>query len=114
MELVGFESAEKFSPGGHEGVVNRALVGRTSGGVDALSVWYGEFAVGASSDRHVHDRSVQVYVGLSGELVVVTDDEAVALQTGDAAIIPAGQFHAIRNVGDQSATVLVISSPALR
>lgn len=114
MELVGFDRAEKYAPGGHEGVINRALVGRTSGGVDAMSVWYGEFAAGASSDRHVHDQSVQVYVGLSGEFAVSTDDEVVLLQIGDAAIIPAGEYHAIKNVGDEPATVLVISSPALR
>lgn len=114
MELVKFDLAEKYEPGGHAGVVNRALVGRGSGGVQAMSVWYGEFTAGASSERHVHDQSVQVYVGLSGEFAVATDDEVVHLEVGDAVIIPAGEFHAIQNLGDTPANVLVISSPALR
>ena len=114
MEVVRFPQTEPYEPGGHDGVVNRLLAGIGRGGVADVSVWHGALAPGGGSDLHVHEGSVQIYVILTGIAEVSDGGDPVALDVGDTAIIPAGEPHDVRNHGDTEATILVISSPALR
>lgn len=113
MHVVRFDAAPSFVPGGHTGVVNRALAGRAVGEVEQVSVWHGTFEPHGGADLHVHETSVQVYVVLTGAFRVDNGQQHVRLGTNDAVVIPAGEPHAIAADGEPS-TVLVISAPALR
>lgn len=114
-ELTRFEDAEPYVPEGHHGVVNRLLVGLAEGGVSEVSVWHGRLEPGGGADPHVHQGSLQIYVGMTGEFMVSTGDGAgKTLGPGDAIVIPAGVEHDLENQGGTVATLLVISSPALR
>lgn len=116
MSLVTrFESADPYEPAGHHGVVNRLLVGLGKGGIPDVSVWHGRLDPGGGAHPHVHEDSLQVYVGIGGAFVVSTGDGVEAtLGPGDSIVIPAGVEHGLENQTEVDATLLVISCPALR
>lgn len=114
MKFHLFEELDEYVPGGHEGVVNRLLHGKSSGGVGDLSIWHGRLKPGGHSERHAHPESLQVYVGISGEMVVGNDDEEHTLQSLSTAVFPAGSQHFIENRSESDAEVLVVSVPGLR
>lgn len=66
----------------------------------------------ASSHRHWHSHVDEIVVVLSGELVLVEDDEETALAGGDIAVFPAGapNGHCLRNVSDVPARFFVVAS----
>jgi mannose-6-phosphate isomerase-like protein (cupin superfamily) len=96
-------------------VVNRLLTGKAAGGVEAVSIWHGTLQPGGFAEPHVHEGSVQIYVGLTGWLDVETPSGAVVLGSGDAVILEENERHSIRNShAEREATLLVVSAPALR
>jgi quercetin dioxygenase-like cupin family protein len=109
-----FEELEEYQPGGHEGVVNRLLVGEGSGGEGRVSVWHGRLLPGGHSEAHTHPSSLQVYVGISGEVVVGDDQREETLTPLATVLFPQGTVHFIQNRGNDEAEVLVISIPGLR
>lgn len=111
--FVRLEDRPDYQPPGHDHVLNRLLVGRELG-TDALSVWHGRFEPDGASDVHVHETSIQVYVGLAGDFAVSVGEEQHVLVPMAVVTIPAGVPHDIRNSGSGEAEVLVISTPALR
>ncbi|HEX2154621.1 MAG TPA: cupin domain-containing protein [Acidimicrobiia bacterium] len=114
MKVIRFDGAEPYEPPGHTGVVNRLLVGRGSGEVTEVSVWHGAIEPGGGADPHVHAEAVQVYVVVSGVVTVSDEESTVDLGPGDAAIFAAGDRHEVVNAGEGTATLYVVSAPALR
>jgi quercetin dioxygenase-like cupin family protein len=114
MRVVDFDATEPYEPSGHTGVVNRLLTGIETSGLREVSVWHGTIEPGGGSDQHVHERSVQIYVGLSGTLAIIVPTGTAVIRPYDAAIIEPGESHAVTNATDAAATLLVISAPALR
>jgi len=70
--MTHFEDAEPYVPAGHRGVVNRLLVGRAKGDVAQVSVWHGRLEPGGGAEPHVHEGSLQIYVGVTGQATVST------------------------------------------
>lgn len=65
-----------------------------------------EFAPGVSAPQHAHPGEEIVYV-VSGEFEYQLDGKPpVTLKAGDVLFIPAGAFHAARNVGSGNAAEL--------
>lgn len=114
MRFHRFEKLEEYAPGGHDGVVNRLLVGEANGGEGAVSVWHGKLEPGGRSERHTHPESLQIYVGLSGEMVVGDEDREEVLVPMATAVFPKGAIHFIQNRSNHDAEVIVISVPGLR
>jgi quercetin dioxygenase-like cupin family protein len=112
MTFVNLWDQPGYAPAGHEGVVNRLLAGAALG-TDQVSVWHGALAPGGHAETHVHDASVQIYVGLTGTCVVTVEQQRFELEPLTAVTIAAGRPHGIRNDGPEGATLLVISAPAL-
>ncbi len=90
LHVVRWKTAEPYVPAGHEGVVNRLLAGKAEGGVEAVSIWHGTLEPGGFAEPHVHERSIQIYVGLSGRMDVETPTGAVSIDRGDAVGSDAG------------------------
>lgn len=109
-----FEDLEEYIPDGHDGVVNRLLVGEGNGGGGVVSVWHGRLAPGGHSERHTHPESLQIYVGVSGEMVVGDGSREEVLVPLATAMFSKGAVHYIENRGEVEAEVLVISVPGLR
>jgi quercetin dioxygenase-like cupin family protein len=114
VRFHGFDELEEYRPGGHEGVVNRLLVGEGSGGEGRVSVWHGRLDPGGHSAAHTHPSSLQIYVGIAGEMVVGDDQREETLIPLASAVFPQGTVHFIENRGNEEAEVLVISVPGLR
>ncbi|MPZ51399.1 MAG: cupin domain-containing protein [Acidimicrobiia bacterium] len=114
MKLHRFKDLEEYLPSGHDGVVNRLLVGEGNGGDGVVSVWHGRLEPGGHSDLHAHPGSLQVYVGISGVMVVGNDEEEHDLQPLATAIFPKNTNHFIENRSAEPAQVIVISVPGLR
>lgn len=114
MIVRDFDDFEEYRPAGHHGVVNRLLVGRSTGDGDRVSIWHGRFEPGGSSGLHVHEHSLQIYVCLTGEMVVADGSTESMIGPLGTAVIPEATPHFIENRSDGDAEVLVISVPALR
>jgi quercetin dioxygenase-like cupin family protein len=114
MMFRNFDDLEEYSPAGHTGVTNRLLAGTSRGDGDQVSIWHGRFEPGGSSEVHVHDDSLQIYVCLSGEMVVGDGSTESTIGPLDTSVIKASTPHFIENRSDLEAEVLVVSVPALR
>lgn len=114
MRFHRFEDLAEYEPAGHDGVVNRLMVGEESGGDGSLSIWHGRLDPGGHSEVHTHRDSLQVYVGLRGEMTVGNDDEEYVLVANATAVFPAGTRHFIENRSASIGEVLVVSVPGLR
>ena len=79
------------------------------------------FEPGASEGMHRHDAeaddsctpedSDELYLVLSGELVIDIDGERTTLTAGDAAYAPARTWHGIANESDAPAEMVLIFGP---
>lgn len=67
-----------------------------------------------SSRQHWHENEDEFIYMLSGEVVLLEDDEEVLLVTGDAATFKAGVpvYHCLQNRSDKPATYLVVGNRA--
>jgi mannose-6-phosphate isomerase-like protein (cupin superfamily) len=61
---------------------------------------------------HLHTTSENVYLVLSGDVVVRIDGEDHRLAAGDAAFIPPGVPHSATNAGSTDAELIEIYAPA--
>ena len=96
MKVVrGNEGARKAGPGD---AVTRILVDEHSG-ASGMSMGWMEFPPGGSTDTHTRDVEEAIYI-LRGRSTIVFDDEAIALDAGDAIFIPPGRQHRHENSGD--------------
>ncbi len=62
------------------------------------------------TQRHYHARSEEIYFFLEGSGLLEVDGERRDVGTGDAALIPAGAWHAL-HAGDAGARFLCCCSP---
>jgi mannose-6-phosphate isomerase-like protein (cupin superfamily) len=108
------EDLPTYQPAGHDGVINRLLVGQESHGIQDVSIWHGRLDPGGHSDLHVHPTSRQIYIGVTGTMVVDDGTTEVELAPLTTAVFEAGETHRITNRSEDAAEVLVISVPGLR
>lgn len=66
----------------------------------------------APGPYHLHTSSENVYLVVSGDVVVRIDGEDHRLAAGDAAFIPPGVAHSATNVGSSDAELIEIYAPA--
>jgi quercetin dioxygenase-like cupin family protein len=91
--------------------VYKATAAETGG---SFSLWEAVFPPGAGAPPHTHTREDEAFYVLSGELVFEFEGEPAPRSVG-----PGGFFfgardrrHAVRNVSDQPARVLILSAPS--
>ncbi len=81
---------------------------------DDLSVIRERVPPGAGEALHRHRRAEQVFIVLSGELLVEIDAVPSTLRAGDSIEVRAGAAHRVSNPGDVDAWFLVVSAPSTR
>jgi quercetin dioxygenase-like cupin family protein len=91
--------------------IYKATAAETGG---SFSLWEAVFPPGAGAPPHTHTREDEAFYVLAGELVIEFEGEPEPRSVG-----PGGFFfgarnrrHAVRNVGDQPARVLILSAPS--
>ena len=72
----------------------------------------GALAPGGEAPPHIHHREDETFYVLEGSLEVRLGDSTLVAQPGDYLRVPRGTVHALRNVGERTARVLVTFVPA--
>jgi mannose-6-phosphate isomerase-like protein (cupin superfamily) len=114
MRFHRFDEHDEVEPAGHAGFTSRRLVNSTNGGDGSVSVTHASIAPGGTSTLHVHDHSVQIYVGLAGSVAVGDGHAEHELMELDVVVFEAGSPHFIENRTDETARALVITAPELK
>jgi mannose-6-phosphate isomerase-like protein (cupin superfamily) len=66
---------------------------------------------GAEEVRHYHERALQFFYVLAGEVVMEIEGEKTLVAAGNGIRVPPGQRHQIRNLSSCAGRFLVISQP---
>src|SRR5262245_33074452 len=93
MEVRSLADAEAFVTA--DGSTIRELCGLPTGGTRLHSLAEAALEPGQATQRHYHAASEEIYFVLEGEGELELDGEPRHVRTGDAALIPAGSWHAI-------------------
>lgn len=84
----------------------------STGGTFALNV--STLEPGEGPPMHVHRHEDETYVVIEGRLDVDVDGRSERLEAGDAAFLPRGAPHALRNPGpDRSKVLMLVHPPGL-
>ncbi|PAQ03019.1 cupin domain-containing protein [Mesorhizobium sp. M6A.T.Ce.TU.002.03.1.1] len=80
----------------------------------SFSLWESVVPPGAGTPPHTHAREDEAFYVLSGELVIEFEGEPAPHRVAPGCCFfgPRGRRHAIRNVGDKPARVLVLCAPS--
>jgi quercetin dioxygenase-like cupin family protein len=92
--------------------IYKAMGSETGGSV---SLWEAVLPPGAGAPPHTHAREDEAFYVLSGELMVEFEGEAAPRRVAQGGFVfgARGRRHAIRNVGEQPARVLILSAPSV-
>lgn len=66
---------------------------------------------GQSQRPHTHGDSDKIYFALTGTCHVLIGEEAMPLEPGNLAVVPAGELHGVENRTEERATLLVVMAP---
>ena len=98
--------AVHFDSGPAKGVTGRVIIGRADGAGNFCMRRF-DLAPGGHTPRHTHDWEHEIFFHAgSGE--VLRDGEWTAVGPGDAAFVPGGEEHQIRNAGSAPLTFLCL------
>ena len=91
--------------------IYKAMGAETAG---SFSLWEAVFPPGAGAPPHTHHREDEAFYVLSGELLIEVEEEPAPRRVGPGAFFfgARSRRHAVRNVSDQPARVLVLSAPS--
>lgn len=67
---------------------------------------------GGGPPPHVHSREDESFYLQQGTLAVQVGDKALNISAGDFVHMPRGVVHSFKNVGDDTAKLLVVATPA--
>ncbi len=79
-------------------------------GLPGMSVNYVEMEPGNEVRPHVHART-EVYVFLTGRAIVMAGEDLREVTTGDVAIAPEGEAHAIKVIGNEPLRFYAFNNP---
>lgn len=80
-------------------------------GLSLLSAAFAEVDIGATSPRHWHEQTEEMYLILSGTGVMILGDDRVPVGPRDCVSIPIRLVHAIGNTGTVPLRMWVVTSP---
>ena len=91
--------------------IYKATAAETGG---AFSLWEAVVPPGASAPPHAHSREDESFYVLSGELIVELEGDSAPRRVGPGSFFfgARGRCHAFRNVGDEPARLLILSTPS--
>jgi quercetin dioxygenase-like cupin family protein len=80
----------------------------------SFSLWEAVFPPGAGAPPHTHAREDEAFFVLAGELLIEFEGEPAPRRVAPGGFFfgARGRRHAVRNVGDKPARVLILSAPS--
>lgn len=109
MEVRNREHADAFTT--LDGSTIRVLLDAALGGTRKQSLAEASLPAGASTRRHYHARTEEIYVVLAGSGEMEVDGDRQAVVAGDAILIPPGAWHEIRAGADDELRFLCCCAP---
>jgi mannose-6-phosphate isomerase-like protein (cupin superfamily) len=94
VELRSLGAAEPFTT--KDGSTIRSLLDLGTAPVRNQSLAEATVAAGASTERHCHRESEEIYYVVEGQGELELDGERAAVGPGDAVLIPPGAWHQVR------------------
>lgn len=80
-------------------------------GLSLLSAALVEVDSGATSPRHWHEKTQELYLIVEGSGVMHLGEQSVPIGTGDCVTIPVRLVHAVGNTGTMPLRMWVVTSP---
>ena len=90
----------------------RELVGPAWTPAEKQSLAEATVPVGGATVEHFHRDTEELYYVVEGSALMRLGDAERELAVGDCAVIPAGERHKIRNIGDAPLRILCCCAPA--
>jgi len=113
-------AATALSPEPHAGSTLNVLgvthiykvTGAETGG--SLSFWEAVIPPGAGAPPHTHSREDEAFYVLRGEILIEREGAPAPLTVGQGGFFfgARGRYHAFRNAGNETARVLMLSTPS--
>lgn len=85
-----------------------------STGIEGVTVGMARIAPGDENPLHIHDNCAEIMLLLAGSIEHVVGVDVVHLDAGDVLIVPAGMPHQARNVGGETAEMVVVYNSGRR
>ena len=89
--------------------IYKATAAETGG---SFSLWEAVFPPGRGAPPHTHTREDEAFYVLSGELTIEFEGTFRRIASGGFFFGARNRRHAVRNVGDEPARVLILSAPS--
>jgi mannose-6-phosphate isomerase-like protein (cupin superfamily) len=80
-------------------------------GAKNITLNYGEHPPGAEFRQHVHEKSEDVIICISGSGVIRSGDVRTSFEAGDIIYVPAGIVHGTINTGSEPLVMFSCQSP---
>jgi len=107
VHVVRYADAPPYEAPGHFDMAMRRLQGRDAGPTD--QVWLGVSVLAPGGGTTLDASPIEkLYVVLDGAVTVSNGETAVTLERWDSCRIAPGEGRALKNSGDQPATVLLV------
>ena len=78
---------------------------------DDFAIGWRTFRSGELFPAHLHEHFEEVFIGMSGSLIVVIDDVEHVLGAGDRIVAERRHVHSLRNDGNESAQICYLKVP---
>jgi mannose-6-phosphate isomerase-like protein (cupin superfamily) len=98
-------------PGHYDRALSKEIVSPNTTDSKIFDYRISTYQPGAFVESHVHQVQEQIYHFLSGEGLLIVDDQKYIMHEHDVAYIPPGVVHELHNTGLESLVFLVITSP---
>jgi mannose-6-phosphate isomerase-like protein (cupin superfamily) len=109
MDVRNINDVEAFTT--KDGSEIRELLAASNSCIKKQSLAEARLQVGASTTRHYHPLTEEIYYILEGNASMAIDDETREVGPGDAIAIPPGAQHQITNIGDKTLKFLCCCAP---
>lgn len=109
MHLQNLGDQEEFIT--KDGSRIRSILDSTNAPVQNHSLAEARLAPGASTRRHYHKVSEEIYFITSGQGEMELDGEVRKVGPGDGILIPPGAWHELKNTGSEDLALLCCCAP---
>ena len=76
-----------------------------------LGVWEEEVPPGSGPPLHIHFGQVELFFVIAGDIRFRCGEETIEVASGATVMVPAGAPHGFKNIGEDTARILVALSP---
>ena len=109
MKLIRIKDLPGVVPSGHYDLIGRKLIDRDLGS-QAMRTYLIHMDSTGRTDGHAHADAEQLFVVLKGELSIKGERGEVRIKEGDAAFVPAGDWHLVANGTEGKTEYLAITT----